>query len=69
MKNEGIDIDRLHKVYFGQISDNGCGSTTLFATYLIGVSELPDYNYKNQIHYTIPIYHNAYVDLTVIQDI
>ena len=46
MKNEVIDIDRLHKVYFGKISDNGCGSTTLFATYLIGVSELPDYNYK-----------------------
>ena len=29
----------------------------------------PTYRYKNQIHYTIPIYHNAYVDLTVIQDI
>lgn len=44
---EGIDIDRLHKVYFGQLSDIGCGRTTLFATYLIGISELPDYNYKS----------------------
>ena len=41
---EGIDIDRLHKVYFGQLSDLGCGRTTLFATYIIGISELPDYN-------------------------
>ena len=29
----------------------------------------PIFRYKNQIHYAIPIYHNAFVDLTVIQDI
>lgn len=46
MKNEGIDIARLHKVYFGKLSDIGCGRTTLFATYLIGISELQDYKYK-----------------------
>ena len=29
----------------------------------------PIYRYKNQIHCAIPIYHNFFVDLTVIQDL
>ena len=46
MTDKVIDINRLHKVYFRQLSDHGCGRTTLFASYLIGISELSDYNYK-----------------------
>lgn len=46
MINKVIDINRLHDVYFGKLTGNGCGNTTLFASYLIGISHLEDYNSK-----------------------
>lgn len=40
-----LDIDRLHKVYLGICDGRRCGKTTLFATHLIGLSWLNDYQF------------------------
>lgn len=40
-----LDIDRLHKVHLGIYDKRRCGKTTLFATYLIGLSWLNDYQF------------------------
>lgn len=47
MKETAIDINRLHAVYFGKLTGKGCGHTTLFASYLIGISHLKDYHLQN----------------------
>lgn len=40
-----LNIDRLHKVHLGIYDGRRCGKTTLFATYLIGLSWLNDYQF------------------------
>ena len=42
-----IDIDRLHKVHLGEYQGRGCGKSTLFASYLIGISQLDEYMFKS----------------------
>lgn len=40
-----FNIDRLHKVHLGIYDGRRCGKTVLFATYLIGLSWLDDYQF------------------------
>lgn len=40
-----LDIDRLHKVHLGICGGRKCGKTVLFATHLIGLSWLNDYQF------------------------
>ena len=39
-----LDINRLHNVYFGIRNGRYAGRTTLWATYLVGISQMQEYS-------------------------
>lgn len=41
-----LDINRLHDVYFGIRTGRLSGRTTLWATYLVGISQMQEYSEK-----------------------
>lgn len=46
---ETLDLDRLHKVFFGELHGRRVGNTVLDAVNIIGISLLPDFNYRDFI--------------------